>query len=87
MMYSRLLIARNLLSDNGLIMISIDEHEQGNLREICDEIFGTQNFVECLVYDKKAAPKGVPPVNMIVGFQEYIFCYAKTTSNSSFTVV
>ena len=84
MMYSRLLIARNLLSDNGLIMISIDEHEQGNLREICDEIFGTQNFVECLVYDKKAAPKGVPPVNMIVGVHEYIFCYAKNTSNFSF---
>ena len=84
MMYSRLLIARNLLSDDGLIMISIDEHEQGNLREICDEVFGTQNFVECLVYDKKAAPKGVPPVNMIVGVHEYIFCYAKNTSNFSF---
>lgn len=76
MMYDRLLVARNLLSDDGVIMISIDESEQGSLREICDEVFGFNNFVECLVYDKKAAPKGVPPVNMIVGVHEYIYCYA-----------
>ena len=83
MMYSRLILARNLLTDDGVIMISIDEHEQGTLREICDEVFGSANFVECLVYDKKAAPKGVPPINMIVGVHEYIYCYAK--ENSLFT--
>ena len=84
MMYDRLLVARNLLSDDGVIMISIDESEQGSLREICDEVFGFNNFVECLVYDKKAAPKGVPPVNMIVGVHEYIYCYAKNTNSFSF---
>ena len=77
MMYERLLMARSLLSDDGIIMISIDENEFKTLGCICDQIFGERNFVECLVYDKKAAAKGVPPVNMIVGVHEYIFCYAK----------
>ena len=59
-------------------MISIDEHEIGNLLVLCDDVFGNENFVECLVYDKKAAPKGVPPVNMIVGVHEYIVCYSRS---------
>lgn len=70
MMYERLLMARSLLSDDGIIMISIDENEFKTLGCICDQIFGERNFVECLVYDKKAAAKGVPPVNMIVGVPE-----------------
>ena len=47
MMYSRLKIARNLLSDNGVIFISIDDHEVDNLKKICNEIFGENNFVGC----------------------------------------
>lgn len=45
MMYSRLKLARNLLSDDGVIFISIDDNEQANLKKICDEIFGESNFV------------------------------------------
>ena len=45
MMYSRLRLARNLLTDDGVIFISIDDNEQANLKRICDEIFGEQNFV------------------------------------------
>ena len=45
MMYSRLLLARNLLSDDGVVFISIDDNEVGNLRAICDEVFGQQNFI------------------------------------------
>ena len=86
-MYARLCVARNLLSDDGIIMISIDEYEQGSVREICDEVFGAANFVECLVYDKKAAPKGIPPVNMVVGVHEYIYCYAKNSDKFSFVGV
>lgn len=77
MMYPRLKVARDLLSEDGVIFISIDENEFRNIGKICDEIFGHSNFVECLVYDKKAAAKGVPPENMIVGVHEYIFVYAK----------
>jgi len=78
MMYPRLKLARTLLRDDGCILISIDENELPNLWKTCGEIFGSENFVECLVYDKKAAPKGVPPVNMIVGVHEYILCFQKT---------
>ena len=45
MMYPRLKLARNLLSDDGVIFISIDDNEVHNLRKICDEIFGERNFV------------------------------------------
>lgn len=79
MMYPRLVLARNLLRNDGAILISIDENEIANLLAICNDIFGEENFVECLVYDKKAAPKGVPPVNMVVGVHEYILCYAKSS--------
>lgn len=47
MMYSRLKVARNLLSDNGVIFISIDDNEVDNLKKICNEIFGENNFVGC----------------------------------------
>jgi len=79
MMYPRLILARNLLSKDGAILISIDENEIANMLAICNEIFGEENFVECLVYEKKAAPKGVPPVNMVVGVHEYILCYSKSS--------
>ncbi len=84
MIYSRLKIAKDLLSDDGAIFISIDENEFRNLGKICDEIFGEGNFVECFVYDKKAAAKGVPPVNMVCGVHEYIFVYAKNYSEFNF---
>lgn len=51
MLYPRLRIAKDLLSDDGVIFISIDDNEQDNLKKICDEIFGTQNFIANLVWD------------------------------------
>ena len=48
MMYPRLKLARNLLSEDGVIFISIDDNEVENLKEICDEIFGEDNFIACL---------------------------------------
>lgn len=50
MMYSRLMLARNLLSDDGVIFISIDDNEQANLKKICDEIFGESNFISEFVW-------------------------------------
>lgn len=52
MMYPRLYLARNLLQDDGVIFISIDDNEASNLRKMCDEIFGEENFVASLVWDK-----------------------------------
>jgi adenine-specific DNA-methyltransferase len=52
MIYPRLRFAANLLRDDGVIFISIDDHEVHNLRKVCDEIFGEENFVACLVFDK-----------------------------------
>lgn len=52
MIYSRLMLARNLLTEDGVIFISIDDAEVENLRKICDEVLGASNFVACLVYDK-----------------------------------
>jgi len=84
MMYERLKIARDLLTDDWCIFISIDENEFLNLWQLCNTIFWEKNLVECFVYDKKAAAKGVPPINMVVGVHEYIFCYAKNFNQFKF---
>lgn len=76
--YPRLLLARDLLADDGVIFISIDDNEQANLKLICDEIFGEENFVENIIWDKKSSAKGVPPQNMIVNVHEYIIAYQKS---------
>lgn len=78
MIYSRLTLVKNLLSDEGAVFISIDEREQGNLKKICDEIFGEQNFVSNIIWNKKSGAKGVPPKDMIVNVHEYLLCYQKS---------
>jgi adenine-specific DNA-methyltransferase len=54
MLYPRLTVARRLLRDDGLILISIDDFEQSSLRKVCDQVFGEQNFVAQLVWEKAA---------------------------------
>lgn len=78
MMYPRLKVAKDLLTDDGAIFVSIDEHEHSNLKIIMDEIFGEANYVDSIVWDKKASAKGVPPKNMIVNVHEYIVVYQKS---------
>jgi adenine-specific DNA-methyltransferase len=56
MMYPRLKLARNLLKDDGVIFISIDDNEVSNLRKMCDEIFGEENFIANIVWQKRTAP-------------------------------
>lgn len=78
MMYSRLKLARSILADNGVIFISIDDEELVNLKKICDEIFGEQNFVETFIWVKKTAPN-----NVIVGsVHEYILMYVKDSTKA-----
>ncbi|WP_171332801.1 site-specific DNA-methyltransferase [Enterococcus cecorum] len=74
-MSHRLKIAKDLLSQKGVILVSIDENEQSQLKLLMDEVFGEQNFVESIVWDKKSSAKGVPPRNMMVGVHEYILAY------------
>lgn len=56
MMYSRLLVARNLLRPDGVIFISMDDNEIHHLRKICDEVFGEENFVASIVWQKRTSP-------------------------------
>ena len=57
MMYSRLKLARNLLRDDGVIFISIDDNEQANLKRLCDEIFGEDNFIANVIWQRAFSPK------------------------------
>ncbi len=78
MMYPRLRLAKNLLSRDGAIFVSIDEHELSNLLSIMNEIFGEENYVDSIVWNKKSSAKGVPPANMMVNVHEYIVVFQKT---------
>jgi len=75
MLYSRLLIARNLLTDNGAIFISIDDHENDNLKKICNEVFGEKNFVACVAWQRNYAPISLK--KFFSESHEYCFVYAK----------
>ena len=79
MIYSRLLVARNLLSDDGVIFISIDDNEQENLKKICDEIFGSQNFIAQLIWERAFSPKN--DAKFISNSHDYILMYAKCIHN------
>lgn len=79
MMYPRLRLAKNLLSRDGAIFVSIDEHELSNLLSIMNEIFGEENYVDSIVWNKKSSAKGVPPANMMVNVHEYIVVFQKTS--------
>ena len=74
MIYSRLLVARSLLTEDGVIFISIDDHEVGNLRKICDEVFGESNFVASINWKGRGGRQDSKYYAVI---HEYILCYAK----------
>lgn len=74
MMYPRLKIAKDLLSEDGEIFISLDDKELENLKKICNEIFGNRNFVECLVWKKRATPPNDKNIGRI---HEFVIIYAK----------
>ena len=76
MMYPRWKLARNLLKDDGVIFISIDDNEVHNLRKICDEIFGEDNFVAEIIWTNKEGGGGSDSAYYKVK-HEYILCYAK----------
>lgn len=81
MMYSRLKLARNLLTQDGAVFISIDENENHNLRKICDEIFGERNFVAELIWQKKT---GSSDAKNIATITEYVIIYSKEITSLVF---
>ncbi|WP_291050581.1 MULTISPECIES: site-specific DNA-methyltransferase [unclassified Empedobacter] len=74
MMYPRLKLARNLLADDGVIFISIDDNEQANLKKLCDEIFGEENFVACINWRKTFNQSNIGNIAKV---KEYILLYTK----------
>lgn len=79
-MEKRLTIARNLLSESGVIFISIDDNEQAQVKLMCDSIFGAENFIAQVIWERAFAP-----VNLKKHFSEshdYIICYAKSLHNA-----
>ncbi|PBS12923.1 site-specific DNA-methyltransferase [Lysobacteraceae bacterium NML93-0792] len=79
MIYPRLQLARNLLKDDGVIFISIDDHEVDNLRKVCSEVFGEENFIAQIIWQKVFSPK-----NSARWFSEdhdYILVYARSSDS------
>ena len=78
--YPRLVLARTLLSDDGVIFISIDENEEANLKLICDELFGEENFITNIVWQKKT---GASDAKGIATITESILTYVKHNRESN----
>lgn len=79
MMYPRLKLARNLLTDDGAIFISIDDNEQANLKKLCDEVFGEDNFIANIIWKHTQQSKNDEP--HFSRQYNYILLYAKVKSN------
>ena len=80
MMYSRLMVARSLLTEDGVIFISIDDNEQKNRKNICDEIYGSTNFLAQVIWERAFSP-----INLMKHFSpshDYILVYAKNGENA-----
>ncbi len=78
MMYTRIRLAINFLADDGVIFISIDDHEVSGLRKLCDEVFGGDNFVAQLIWEKIQTRKN--SARYFSESHDYILCYAKSKS-------
>lgn len=75
MIFPRLYLARNLLRDDGSIFISIDDHEADNLKKVCNEVFGEENFIAQIVWQKKQSPQN--DATNLSDMHDYILVYAK----------
>ena len=79
MMYPRLRLAKDLLSDDGVIFISIDDHEQDNLKKLCCEIFGEKNFIAELIWERAFAPKN--DAKFISNSHDYVLMVSKSVES------
>ena len=78
MMYTRIRVAKDLLTDDGLIFISIDDYEVENLRKLCNEIFGESNFVNQVIWIRNSSGKTVS--KQLTQNIEYLLIYAKSSN-------
>ena len=78
MIYARLMVARSLLTDDGVIFISIDDNEQRNLRNICDEVFGESNYIA--TFPRLTTKSGKTPLTYMIS-HDYILCYVKKSKD------
>ena len=85
MIYPRLKVAKDLLSDDGVIFISIDDCEVENLRKVCGEIYGERNFVAEFIWKSKLGKVGT--TSTISSTHEYIVCYAKSLDDVKFSMI
>ena len=85
MMYPRLRMARDLLTEDGAIFISIDDNEVSNLKKICDEIFGERNFIAKFIVN--SAPAGTQSSDLIAQQHSYCICYGKNKSLLMFQTI
>ncbi|MEZ6881722.1 site-specific DNA-methyltransferase [Enterobacter bugandensis] len=79
MIYPRLKLARNLLKDDGIIFISIDDGEVSNLRKICDEIFGEENFIANFLWEKRITRENR---KIVSNRHDHVLCYCRNASLS-----
>lgn len=79
MMYPRLFLARNLLRDDGVIFISIDDHELDNLKKLCNEIFGEENFIGQAIWQKKYSPQN--DAKLLSELHEYVLGFARNAAS------
>ena len=79
-MYPRLRLAANLLRDDGVIFISIDDGEQSNMRKLCDEVFGEENFMSQIIWQKVYSPR--MDVQGFSTSHDYVLCYVKSSIES-----
>jgi adenine-specific DNA-methyltransferase len=84
MIYPRLLLVRDRLTDDGVVCISIDDGEIARLRLLCDEVFGARNFVATFTWQTKRAARGVPPRSLLMHNHEYVVCYARNRDQVRF---
>ncbi|MFS2700467.1 site-specific DNA-methyltransferase [Bacteroides xylanisolvens] len=85
MIYTRLMVARSLLTDNGVIFISIDENEIQNMRKITDEVFGESNFISQLGWQKVYSPKN--QARYFSNDYGFVLCYCKNISSFSINLL
>lgn len=81
MMYPRLVLARELLKEDGVIFVSIDDNEVHNLRKILDEVFGEENFVANIIWQKKYSPQN--DATYFSDMHDYLLCFAKLKKSNS----
>ena len=79
MIYLRLKVARDLLTEDGVIFISIDDNEVENLRKVCDEVFGERNFIAQLIWERAYSPKN--DARFISNSHDYVIMFAKNIDN------